>query len=256
MLFPGTGSKSNTSTNYQSIFSIQVIILLIALFSYFPIISSTMLCKYRIKLDNMKIILGSQSPRRQQIFRDNLGISSFEVIVSTFAEDIPKSSCSGPIDYVSQTCQMKCKDIITKCQNEMKHLLLPDIIVTADTIVVKENEILEKPRDREHCKWMLNMLSDSMHEVVTAVTIATKISDNEYSLSSFHDITQVYFNKLDNDMIEAYMDTNEPFDKAGGYGIQGLASTFVKRINGCYFNVMGFPVGIFAQHLSKQLSMI
>lgn len=181
-----------------------------------------MLAEYSSTLSKLSIVLGSQSPRRQQILRDNLGIVEFRVIVSGFNEDIPKSSCASPVEYVEKTCRMKALDIIRSdsfSQSKPRHHLL----ITADTIVVHNNEILEKPRDRDDGFRMLRKLSGNVHEVVTGVTLATikddtsEINADNYDIQTFHEKTSVLFHDLPSSAINAYIDTGEPFDKAGGY---------------------------------------
>lgn len=221
-----------------------------------------MLTQYSNTLAKLNIILGSQSPRRQQIFKENLGLSKFHIIVSKFEENLPKTN---PIDYVKKTSWMKAMDIISD-QNNFIDDILPHIIITADTIVVQNNEILEKPT-KENCFLMLSKLSDNSHDVITAVTIATlKLKHerpidttdrcNSYDVATFTESTRVKFIELSNEMIQSYMKTEEPFDKAGGYGIQSLGSSFVKGIEGCYFNVMGFPVHRFCVEVIPYLMKI
>lgn len=216
-----------------------------------------MLAEYSSTINKLSIVLGSQSPRRHQIFRDNLGFK-FQVVLSNFPENIDKASCSSPDDYVRKTCFSKSRDII------LQHYPLapavssyPSLIVTADTIVVQGDEILEKPTSRDNCRYILNKLSDRSHEVITAVSIAalinssmnTESSVGAYHIRTFSETSMVDFAKLSESCIESYMDTGEPFDKAGGYGIQGFGSSLVKGIRGCFFNVMGFPVHRFCAEL-------
>jgi septum formation protein len=217
-----------------------------------------MLAEYSSTVNKLSFVLGSQSPRRHLIFRENLGLK-FQVVLSNFPEDILKSSCSGPEDYVSKTCFSKARDIILQHYPQVDaEASYPHIIVTADTIVVQGDEILEKPTSRENCRYILNKLSDRSHEVITAVSIAALLkpsssssasSISAYQISTFVEKSVVDFAKLSESSIESYMDTGEPFDKAGGYGIQGFGSSFVKGIRGCFFNVMGFPVHRFCAEI-------
>ena len=216
-----------------------------------------MLSRFSSLLRGLSVILGSQSPRRQLILKENLGLN-FVVEISKFEENIPKSSCNSPEDYVQQTCTMKCQHLIDSFKLKNQY---PDVIITADTIVVYDNHILEKPSDRDHAIWMLNQLNGNQHKVLTAVTIATlrktfKSTEDQpdiYDILSFIESTQVEFAIFSSECIESYVDTGEPFDKAGSYGIQSLGSSFVKGIHGCYFNVMGFPVHRFAKEFTKIL---
>lgn len=163
---------------------------------------------------------------------------------------------------------MKAHDLLSKHYQKQG----PHILICADTIVVQDQDILEKPNSREHCKWMLSKLSGQKHHVVTAVTLATKkvhlVGDNEsvlensdlsndrqemYDMKTFTESTEVEFCSLSDAAIEAYMNSGEPFDKAGGYGIQGIGCSFVRGIRGCYYNVMGFPVHKFCTELIPYL---
>ena len=154
-----------------------------------------MLCKHLSKLNRMRIILASGSARRSQILKENLQLV-FEVIPSTFAEDIDKSTCTGPQDYVSQTCRAKCLDSIEKnCKSKNKEDWV-DIIISADTIVVYDQKILEKPSNTQHAIDMLKMLSGQKHTVLTAVTIAIKndekndIISKNYNVKTFYETTE------------------------------------------------------------------
>lgn len=213
-----------------------------------------MLAEFENDLKTCKIILASKSPRRQEILKDNLKLD-FEVVSSDFAEDILKSSCDTPEEYVMRTCFMKSCDVIQKLQIVQN---IFQIIISSDTIVVHDNNILEKPSSYDEAFEMLKKLSGSKHKVLTAVTLAisnissihknipgfdTEISG--YRMKTFFESTDVEFHSLSDLTISAYISTGEPFDKAGGYGIQSLGSSFVRGIQGCYFNVMGFPVSKF-----------
>lgn len=206
-----------------------------------------MLLAHKNVLSKLRIVLASQSPRRQQILQENLGLQ-FSVLKSDFQEDLPKSSFPLPCDYVKQTCKMKALDVINKVNANGG----ADIIISSDTIVVLNNEILEKPQDAVHAKSMLQKLSGNIHEVLTAVTIAIKgeSSDiNGFVLHTFCESTTVQFAQLSDRVIDSYILSGEPFDKAGGYGVQGLGSSLVCGMSGCYFNVMGFPVNRFCQEV-------
>ena len=112
------------------------------------------------------------------------------------------------------------------------------IVIGADTIVVLESEILGKPRDRADAIKMLSTLSGKVHSVFTGVCLIKDSKEN-----CFYEETKVEFYELSPQEIEAYVDTGEPMDKAGAYGIQGRGCLLVKRIDGDYFNVVGLPVG-------------
>lgn len=138
------------------------------------------------------------------------------------------------------------RDLALKKARLAKRKMTADLVIAADTIVTMDNEIFGKPKDADDATVMLNKLSGRIHHVITGVCIlagARQILD--------HEITKVTFYRLTEDEISAYISSGEFADKAGAYGIQGLASLFVKKIEGCYFNVVGFPLGRFYQHLKE-----
>ena len=170
----------------------------------------------------MKIILASNSPRRRELL-SNAGVE-FKVIVSNFVED-EKPELS-PYEYAEYLAFSKAQSVLVGNGNS--------IVIGADTIVVKNGEILGKPRDEQHAKEMLKKLSGSEHEVVTGYAVLTS---GKKIIS--HDITRVIFNELSQEFIDNYVKSGSPMDKAGAYGIQdgGLA----KSIVGEYDNVVGLP---------------
>ena len=208
-----------------------------------------MLCGHKKLLNTLSVVLASQSPRRQEILTNNLGFEGFTCIPSNFNEDIDKTTCVNAEEYVQRTCNGKMNDILSR-RKELD--IQPDLVISADTIVVGvDGNILEKPVDRSHAISMLSSLQGNKHRVMTAVTLGLldKLDDNQYKIRSFIECTDVHFIALDAEEIEAYCDSGEPYDKAGGYGIQGVASSFVEKIEGDYFNVVGFPVHRFAVEL-------
>jgi septum formation protein len=122
----------------------------------------------------------------------------------------------------------------------------PAIVIAADTAVLIGNQILGKPRTTEDARQMLQSLSGMTHSVITGVSLI-RLPDVERR--SFVEATQVHFSTLTADEIEEYLATGEPFDKAGGYAIQGQAGRFIPRIEGCYFNVVGLPLARLAREL-------
>jgi len=200
--------------------------------------------KYSQRLQSLRVVLASQSPRRQSLLKEQLQILHLEAIPSHVPEDIDKSSCSGPADYVLRTCELKSACIRDQELSSSKGI--PDIIIAADTIVVAESgkKILEKPDNPSEAKDMMMLLSGSEHEVLTAVAILVydKVL-SQYKSTSFVETTRVTFSALSEDVIDNYCASSEPYDKAGGYGIQAPGgSSFVSSIHGCYYNVMGLPL--------------
>jgi len=171
------------------------------------------------------LILASNSPRRQQLLRD-CGFE-FEVFVRDFDETFPEEM---PAHEVAEFLAVE--------KNKHYRPLKPDaIIITADTTVVLENEVLNKPGDEAHAYEMLSKLSGKTHQVISGVCISSP--DH---LSSFSDITSVTFRPMSDEDIWYYIKNFKPFDKAGSYGIQEwIGMTQIESINGSYFNVMGLP---------------
>lgn len=172
-----------------------------------------------------RLILASASPRRSELLR-NAGIL-FEVDPA----DIHESPLSGEaaMDYAQRLAHDKAAAVFTR------H---PDAIVLgADTVVVVDEHLLEKPSNADDAARMLRLLSGRTHQVLTGVCLLA--SDFECTEA---EVTQVTFGSMSEQEIADYVASGEPMDKAGAYGIQGLASRFVERIEGDYFNVVGLPV--------------
>lgn len=183
--------------------------------------------------------LASQSPRRQEILK-NLNID-FEVITSPYKESFTDVDGLSPCEQAIKLASLKAF-YASKEYND-------GLVIGADTIVVLENnQILGKPRNKSDAEEMLNKLSGKMHYVITGISIVDCKSLRTVAKSS---TTKVFFRKLQDKEIRRYIQTNEPYDKAGGYAIQGLASIFIERIEGCYYNVVGFPIPIFYELLNE-----
>lgn len=181
----------------------------------------------------MRYILASKSPRRREILQ-NIGLE-FTVFVADADET---SDITDPIALVKELALRKGQ-AAADALSEKGELSSGDIIIASDTVVACGSEILGKPRDREDARRMLKLLSGEKHRVVSGVAL---LRDGQRFVS--HSETFVYFDSLDDDAIERYLDTSEPYDKAGAYGIQGLASVWVRRIEGSYFGVVGLPVNV------------
>jgi len=173
------------------------------------------------------IILASQSPRRKQLLE--LAGLSFEVIPANIDETA--FSQLAPENAVLSSAKAKAQSIAVQYPDRW--------IIAADTIVVIDNQILGKPTSKENAREMLKRLSDRMHQVFTGFTISSK-NENK----TFYDIvkTDVCFKQLRDNEIEWYLQTNEPYDKAGAYAIQGIGAFMVRTIDGSYTNVVGLPV--------------
>ena len=183
----------------------------------------------------MKLVLASKSPRRSEILR-NAGID-FTVRVADADETIPDGT--KPEDAVVFLAARKAL-AVERAEDET--------VLGADTIVVLDDKILGKPKDREDAYNMIKSLSGRVHSVFTGVcAVGDGIS------LTFAEETKVEFYPLTDDEINEYIDTNEPYDKAGAYGIQGIASKFIRGIQGDYFNVVGLPISsVYKKIIKKQ----
>ena len=179
----------------------------------------------------MKYILASASPRRKEIL-ENLGLR-FDVITSD----------------ADETCALTDPEALTRELSRRKGEAVRDallskggldgdtVIIASDTVVCCDGEILGKPRDRADAERMIRMLSGKTHTVTSGIALI-------YRGLTYTDAatTKVTFDELDEEFIEAYISSREPYDKAGGYAIQGKAAPVISGIEGCYFNVVGLPV--------------
>jgi septum formation protein len=187
--------------------------------------------------NNDLIILASKSPRREYLLKQ-AGLT-FSVIPSQFQEDaIPMSN---PGNYARVQAEAKAEAV--------SHLYPESWVIGADTIVVIDEVILGKPDTRKDAREMLYRLSGKVHEVLTGYSICCQEKQIHFSETV---ATEVLFKPLVHGEIEWYIHTNEPFDKAGGYAIQGLGSVLVKKINGSYSNVVGLPVCEVMEFLMEQ----
>jgi septum formation protein len=185
-------------------------------------------------LNNYRIILASRSPRRQQLLKE-LGFT-FDIVIREFEESFPEGLNGEEIArYVAHSKAASFRDEIA--DNE--------IIITADTIVWCNNQVLGKPIDIQDAVRILKKISGNTHEVITGVSVFSKKKE-----VTFSDSTKVTFEVLSDNNIKYYIDKYKPYDKAGAYGIQewiGLIAC--SKIEGSYFNVVGLPV----QRLYKEL---
>ncbi|SHE71513.1 septum formation protein [Marinitoga hydrogenitolerans DSM 16785] len=181
----------------------------------------------------MKIILGSNSPRRKEIL-SKIGLS-FDIRVSTAKEYSEKVN---PVDYAKELSLKKSKDI---------EIFEDELLITADTIVAFENEILGKPKNEIEAFNMLKKLSGKKHVVITGITFRTL-----KEIYTIDDTTEVYFHELSDEIIKYYIKNYKPLDKAGSYGIQDFGGTFIEKINGDYYNVMGLPLNKVFWYLYKK----
>ncbi len=189
----------------------------------------------------VKIILASKSPRRKEILQ-NLGIK-FDIMVADADES---SDISDPEELVKTLAERKGRAVKEKLSGDIEDKL----IIASDTLVYADREFLGKPRDRADAERMIRKLSGKAHCVVSGIYIYYGGHEEKAAAS-----TKVIFDKLTEDEIFAYLDTGEPYDKAGAYAIQGLASAFISGIEGDYFNVVGLPVNTLCKTLKDKFGI-
>lgn len=171
------------------------------------------------------IILASASPRRQELLKHIT--DDFTVKVSSVEEIVPNEICAD--ETPEFLAMLKAKDVAQSFPESL--------VIGADTCVLADGKILGKPKDKNDAYNMLSLLSGKTHTVITGCALVAGDKSISFSVS-----TDVEFYSLTEEEINDYINTSEPFDKAGAYGIQGKGSLLVKGINGDYFNVVGLPV--------------
>ncbi|MBV9742911.1 MAG: septum formation inhibitor Maf [Acidobacteriia bacterium] len=177
------------------------------------------------------LVLASQSPRRAELLR-NAGIPF--LVRAAPVDETPRSG-ESPADYVRRLAEEKAMAVPAEPH---------ETVLGADTTVVAGDCMLGKPTDAAHAVQMLEALSGRSHEVLTGICL-------RHAVQSIRDlaVTRVWFAAMTSAEIEEYAASGEPLDKAGGYAIQGLASKFIQRIEGCYFNVVGLPIPLVYRYL-------
>jgi septum formation protein len=185
-----------------------------------------------------KIILATTSPRRHGLAQ-TMGLD-FEISPSNYEEDMPKNKHLTPKQMTELFAYGKAFDVAKKHKE--------GIVIGVDTIVVFKGKKLGKPKNDEDAFKMLKSFSGKEQDVISGVCL---IDCKTKKVIKDSEITKVYFKKMSDNEIKSYLKTGEHRDKAGGYGIQDLSSIFIKKINGCYFNVMGFPIYNIYKNLQK-----
>lgn len=179
-----------------------------------------------------ELILASSSPRRAQLL-SQVGLD-YQVVIPDVDEAVHENEL--PLDYVARMSRQKAGSVAALFENQ-KTALSDKIVLAADTVVVIDGDILGKPKDKSDAITMLQRLSGTTHQVVTSVSVQCQ-SKVETTLVE----TNVQFRTLSHEECTRYWMTGEPKDKAGAYGIQGLASIFVEKLSGSYSNVVGLPL--------------
>lgn len=188
----------------------------------------------------MEIVLGSASPRRRDLIEKSF-VNKITWMVADIDESYPDSlSIIQVPEYIA----------INKANALIETQFLENkLLITADTIVCFENRIIGKPKDESEAKQFLQMLSGKKHQVITGICIAF-----QGKIHSFSEKTDVFFGELSEDEINYYVDTYNPLDKAGAYGIQEYIGYIgVQKIEGCFYNVMGMPIYRLKQEIKKFL---
>lgn len=181
----------------------------------------------------MKLILASASPRRAELLK--LITSNFAVIPSDADEEIKEKL--APAELVMALARIKAESVFENNAD--------GVVIGSDTVVAAPNgEILGKPKNKADARRMMKLLSGCAHSVFTGVCLV-----KQGKQESFYCETKVYFYKLTEDEIEEYISTSEPYDKAGGYGIQGKAGLFCEKIEGDYLNIVGLPASMLYKKL-------
>lgn len=181
-------------------------------------------------ISDLKLILASASPRRLHILQEH---GLFAAVMPAHIEEIQQKDENARA-YVTRLAKEKAFKVLQQVNSENT-----DIILAADTTVAYHNHILEKPRDDEDAYRMLKMLSGKAHEVYTGFALIF-LPEQRWIIDC--EITHITFHHLTEQQIKDYIDSGDPFDKAGAYGIQNVFDTFVKDIKGSYYNVMGLPI--------------
>lgn len=190
---------------------------------------------------NRAFILASGSPRRRALM-EQLGFEP-EVVVSRVPEEQRRGESA--VDYTRRLAVTKAEEVAARLGDDRAHL---DWVLAADTVVVFGGEVLEKPTDAQAARAMLGRLAGTEHRVETAFCWLQR-STGKSSVRSVG--ATVELRALGDQTIARYVDTGEPFDKAGGYGIQDVASAFVRSVDGSYFSVVGLPVCEVVEELER-----
>ncbi|MDP4143858.1 MAG: Maf-like protein [Bacillota bacterium] len=177
----------------------------------------------------MKLILASASARRQELLKRIT--ENFKIIVSDFDED-KVSFCGDFQDYVIALAKGKAQQVALGQNDEA-------LVIGCDTIVAINDRVLGKPKDKQDAYNMLKLLSGNTHKVYSGIAI---INTATSQVLTDYAVTEVKFSSISDEEIWNYIESGDPMDKAGAYGIQGKAAIFIEEIHGCYYNVVGLPL--------------
>ena len=188
----------------------------------------------------MKIILASKSPRRKEIL-ENLGLK-FDIMTADADES---SDITNPDKLVTTLAERKGRAVVEKLDDKSDRL-----VIACDTLVYADGEFLGKPKDRSDAERMIKLLSGKKHLVVSGIYLY--LNGKEVTAAAQ---TGVVFDEMTDSEIAEYINSPEPYDKAGGYAVQGLASVYISGLDGDYFNVVGLPVNLLCKTLKKKFDL-
>ena len=191
-----------------------------------------------------RVILASGSPRRHEIIQ-KMGINA-EVVPSFYDENLDRSAYANHGDYVQDIAKYKVQEVYDRLK---AHSRPPSLIIGADTLVTMDNIIYGKPKDQSHAFEMLSRLANREHTVYTGVCLKTPETE-----VNFYDSAKVKFGDISKEQIEAYIESGEPLDKAGGYGVQGIGGCLIEKIDGDFYTVMGIPLYLMTKKLNEIFS--
>lgn len=187
----------------------------------------------------LKLILASASPRRTDLLKQ-IGLE-YKIIPANIDEN-----SEGFFEAGKYAMEMSAKKAVSVAKRIQSTSTQDTFVLGADTVVSIDGHLLGKPVDADDCHRMLKLLENKWHEVITGLSLVRAV---DLEINTDCEITRVKMPAFSQEFIERYIASKEPFDKAGGYAIQGIGSLMVERIDGCYFNVMGLPL----YRLSKML---
>ncbi|SKA65325.1 septum formation protein [Eubacterium uniforme] len=208
----------------------------------------------------MRVVLASASPRRKELLGNIY--SEFEVIPSTVEENIEFTNVE---EYVKELAFIKAMDVVEMIKSTANANASEEnelLVIGADTIVYNDGKVLGKPKDEEDATKMIRSLAGKKHQVYTGVCLISNVDEEVDSASRIGDLliqkfyskTDVYVDDITDKEIADYVATGDPLDKAGSYGIQGVFSKHIRKIDGDYFNVVGLPVNEIYRHLDGLLN--
>lgn len=198
-----------------------------------------------MELRNTHVVLASQSPRRRELL-GRLGLT-FDILPAQGEEQMIGET---PDEIVEELSRQKAEEVLGRVEAAAEEIL----VIGADTVVAVDGEILGKPHDREDARRMIRELQDRVHQVYTGVTLLRRRPDGTLQRRTFHEETHVDVYAMSDEEIEAYIDTPEPYDKAGAYGIQGGFGLYIRRIDGDFNNVVGLPAARVYHEIRKLMT--